>query len=1610
MKKITWNLWQRFKPIVFNFLLFVFFGLFFHSKLNAQTCCLTSSLNVSTGWDPSTGSALGFGAVDPHWTTCGVSAAAAADITASGFTTGVNAYTIDYIHGFWWPNGAFSTWISCIPANSFAVTGSGDDFTLCRDFNVCSPNSENIDFNLSVAGDNWVDVYIDASSTPVFSHTSHTATGNYSALTPIPPFMLLLTPGTHTIKITAHEDNVLFNPAGVNLQGSITSHSSSNVLKREDGSCNSWTYCTPSSIIGVHPLCVGEVIPFSYPEPGGTWSSSNTAVAQITATGTTWSGGSSGTITAIAAGTATITYTDPCGRPVLYNVTVSAPPLPITGPIFTECAFNTLHLSDASTGGSWSSSPTTIATVNTTGDVYGVAGGTATISYTISGCPPATATVTINQPAAITGPTIVCVGSQITLSDASAPGTWISSNPPVATIGLTSGIVTGVKTGTSTISYTETSTGCSAITTVTVILSPDPILGPGSVCVGSTISLTDGTPGGIWSSSLTGIATVGAAGDVNGITPGITAISYSLLGCPPAAVAVTVNPSPAAIVGPTSVCGGLSITLGDPTTGGTWSSVTPAIASIDASGHVIGGLVTTPTTAIISYTLPPNCAVTTTITVNPTPVITAPAAPCVGSLLPLTFTSSISGGTWYSTNTAIASIDPHTGVATLGGSAGSVTIDYVLPTGCWTSVLFYVKPLPVITLTSTPPISLGTPNIIYACPTATITATPDIPSSLVWSTGSTSTSIIVTPPVTTTYNVTATSLDGCVSTASVDVIPVTNSCLCTYISGGMPFSPFAPTSAGGTITTGSAASYSHGNFYMNNNVYITGAPGSVVTLTNSIILIDPNLVIFVDPGVRLVLDHCHLFTCTQSWAGIVLQSGSSGVQGQIELKNNTLIEDADVAILAQNPVTPTGYAPGLPGPLIINSHGATFNRCNESIKIINYSDNIAPLLTGGLFPEDRTSCYPFVIENTVFTSRDFSNFIPFPLTTWAIGTSWPFFWPGTTGPRGLKTPWTPATPYDPPYNIDNPMACPTGGYPPAPIPIGSGGPAWHGIFLAGVGYTSGGSTSTAGYSSIVVGSIPTTSADELNLFDNMQFGITGGGSNLTVRNSAFMHMIQTTTYAGSGDGINLGSAGQLYVYGSDGSTRGSTATSCSFYDCINDVEATDFYNTKVEFANFYSKHSSAFLSDPMGKNAILVKSSDYYDVQLNYNNIYNITNGISFEATPTTGSMGQITIDYNTIQATIVPGATTTISNEYTTQGISVKCTSPSPGTAVATSQIRVDNNTLDQVFNGINITGFNSPNQMVTTDINTITMLQDLVTGAASSAPQTGILHRQLNPSVSVSAQGFIQGNTITGPGHNNPAPPFGASYGAPIMEAIHTDNVQYEEVGCNLAQYINTGFFFDGTCFYFKWENNTMNTNAYGYVISGIIAGQGTPAVACGNQWLPGSGFWGTLGTYPYQYPYQTYTKNYPNLSMLWVNSGMIPSFNGQDVMSIPAYSIGSTLISTSALPASSCSTVPAPVILLKQANNDSTKGIQNSNAQSYTLFPNPSDGNVVLQQLITDTDPVSATVWNAAGQKVYDGKLNFEGGIARFNMSDKVPGLYMMQLIDKKGSRFTLRFTIE
>jgi hypothetical protein len=187
-------------------------------------------------------------------------------------------------------------------------------------------------------------------------------------------------------------------------------------------------------------------------------------------------------------------------------VSVIVNPLPtvaaITGTT-SLCASATTQLSNNTTGGTWSSSNASVATVDASGLVTAISGGSAIISYTVTNgnsCS-RTATVTVNvsslPSATITasGPTTVCAGS-VALNANSGNGlSYQWKKDDVAINGATGSSYTANATGNYTV--TITSNGCtvtSAVTAVTVNTLPSAtITGNTTGCESVTLTAAGGT-------------------------------------------------------------------------------------------------------------------------------------------------------------------------------------------------------------------------------------------------------------------------------------------------------------------------------------------------------------------------------------------------------------------------------------------------------------------------------------------------------------------------------------------------------------------------------------------------------------------------------------------------------------------------------------------------------------------------------------------------------------------------------------------------------------------------------------------------------------------------------------------------------------------------------------------------------------------------------------------------------------------------------------------------------------------------------------------------------------------------------------------------------------
>lgn len=456
----------------------------------------------------------------------------------------------------------------------------------------------------------------------------------------------------------------------------------------------------------------------------------------------------------------------------------------------------------------------------------------------------------------------------------STPGSWtatgLGSNngDPIDYTNWTNGSMTPSITfnvaGTYTITLrVKNSCGDSTTLPVTICIEAPPVpaftlnntvgCSPQSIIATNTTAVTNcTTPTYVWSVAFTpsscgtSIATIPSQttkdASYNFTEPGtytITLTATNSCGSFPYSQTVTIKKPPTVTINPLSpVCQSGSSTSINPTAAVTncgtqspltyeWSfpSGTPATAttanpetiSYSASG-----------TFSYSLKVTNECGSTTansSITINPSPIITGTLFSCIGSTSQLTGSATAAAtNPWTSSTPAVATVSS-TGLVT-GVSAGTTTITYANSLGCKTTEVFTVNPTPVV--------SFSIPNQVICSgdTSALVTLSSVAGATFNWTavqpvgisgvitsgnnntiptqtlTNSTNANIVVT------YNATATLASGATCagavfpyTITVKPKPLIAANMIATICSGLPFSVSPTNGAGNSIPTGTTYSW-----------------------------------------------------------------------------------------------------------------------------------------------------------------------------------------------------------------------------------------------------------------------------------------------------------------------------------------------------------------------------------------------------------------------------------------------------------------------------------------------------------------------------------------------------------------------------------------------------------------------------------------------------------------------------------------------------------------------------------------------------------------------------------------------------------------------------------
>ena len=311
--------------------------------------------------------------------------------------------------------------------------------------------------------------------------------------------------------------------------------------------------------------------------------------------------------------------------------------------------------------------------------------------------------INIQEPISSGNPVTICQGQTLNLTAIAGPSGTIYAwtGPNAFSSALQNPSITNVQAanaGTYTLDLTYPS-GCSVRSNAVVSVTTLNTITAGqnrALCIntamtaisltttGATAATFTGLPTGVTGTWASNVATISGTPTVAGT------FNYTVTtdgACPASTTGtITVNALPV-LGGASLVCIGTPTNV-TPNTGGTWSSGTPAVATITNAGVVTG---VSAGTSILTFTnTTTGCTNTRSITVNARPVTGGATQVCVGSTANVTPST---GGTWTASNGSVTITNA--GLVT-GVSVGTPTLFFTdSTTGCTSSgVSFNVTAAP----------------------------------------------------------------------------------------------------------------------------------------------------------------------------------------------------------------------------------------------------------------------------------------------------------------------------------------------------------------------------------------------------------------------------------------------------------------------------------------------------------------------------------------------------------------------------------------------------------------------------------------------------------------------------------------------------------------------------------------------------------------------------------------------------------------------------------------------------------------------------------------------------------------------------------------------------
>ncbi len=356
-----------------------------------------------------------------------------------------------------------------------------------------------------------------------------------------------------------------------------------------------------------------------------------------------------------------------------------------------------------------------------------------------------------------------------------------------------------------------------------------------SVCTGTSLTLSDTTAGGRWSSSDTSLASIGAStGTCTLASAGVATVTYTATNSCGYSIAthrfqIDSTPRVGAIAGVDTLCVGVPVTFTDTPSTGAWSSSNTSVVTISA-----GGIATAITNGVdtLLYSVSNACGAVRashSVFVLSAPHVSAISgrtSVCPGDTLALT--DSATAGRWMSSDTAILAVGVGSGIVR-AVSSGTAVVTLSLSNYCGSASATHA--VVVVPRTPNPGVIMGDTSLCVGASTTLIDTVTRGAWGLVTSGIATITPAgVVTGIAAGRAEVSFTDTNMCGTADTTFFITINPLPFAGTISGADSLCPGDTISLSATVTGGSWQSTNAGLATVNGAGQVTGVANGLVTI------------------------------------------------------------------------------------------------------------------------------------------------------------------------------------------------------------------------------------------------------------------------------------------------------------------------------------------------------------------------------------------------------------------------------------------------------------------------------------------------------------------------------------------------------------------------------------------------------------------------------------------------------------------------------------------------------------------------------------------------------------------------------------------------------------